>query len=157
MFGRTFTYKDYNGNTRKDTWYFNLTKAELMKMELGAWGGLDALLKRLIREEKPEKIVDMFEKIILGAVGEKSPDGRRFIKNEQIRQDFYQTQAYSDLFFELVTDPEKLTAFLKGAIPEDLAQKIDEKDQAEAEAEAAEKDQAEAAETASNVTLLPSV
>lgn len=149
MFGRTFTYKDYNGNTRKDTWYFNLTKAELMKMELGAWGGLDALLKRLIREEQPEKIVDMFEKIILGAVGEKSPDGRRFIKNEQIQQDFYQTQAYSDLFFELVTDPEKLTAFLKGAIPEDLAQKIDEKDQAEAEAEAAE--------TASNVTSLPSV
>jgi len=148
MFGRTFTYTDYNGNTRNDTWYFNLTKAELMKMELGAWGGLDALLKRLIREEKPEKIVDMFEKIILGAVGEKSPDGRRFIKNDQIRQDFYQTQAYSDLFFELVTDPEKLTAFLKGAIPEDLAKKIDEKDQAEVEAEAAE--------TASNVASLPS-
>lgn len=148
MFGRTFSYTDYNGNPRKDTWYFNLTKAELMKMELGAWGGLDALLKRLIREEKPEKIVDMFEKIILGAIGEKSPDGRRFIKNEQIRQDFYQTQAYSDLFFELVTDPEKLTAFLKGAIPEDLAKKIDEKDQAEAEAEAVE--------TASNVASLPS-
>lgn len=148
MFGRTFSYTDYNGNPRKDTWYFNLTKAELMKMELGAWGGLDALLKRLIREEKPEKIVDMFEKIILGAVGEKSPDGRRFIKNEQIRQDFYQTQAYSDLFFELVTDPEKLTAFLKGAIPEDLAKKIDEKNQAEAEAEAVE--------TASNVASLPS-
>ena len=147
MFGRTFSYTDYNGNPRKDTWYFNLTKAELMKMELGAWGGLDALLKRLIREEKPEKIVDMFEKIILGAVGEKSPDGRRFIKNEQIRQDFYQTQAYSDLFFELVTDPEKLTAFLKGAIPEDLAKKIDEKDQAEAGAEAAE--------SVNNVTLLP--
>ena len=147
MFGRTFSYTDYNGNPRKDTWYFNLTKAELMKMELGAWGGLDALLKRLIREEKPEKIVDMFEKIILGAVGEKSPDGRRFIKNEQIRQDFYQTQAYSDLFFELVTDPEKLTAFLKGAIPEDLAKKIDEKDQAEAGADTAE--------SADNVTLLP--
>lgn len=147
MFGRTFSYTDYNGNPRKDTWYFNLTKAELMKMELGAWGGLDALLKRLIREEKPEKIVDMFEKIILGAVGEKSPDGRRFIKNEQIRQDFYQTQAYSDLFFELVTDPEKLTAFLKGAIPEDLAQKIDEKDRAEAGADAAE--------SVDNVTLLP--
>lgn len=149
MFGRTFSYTDYNGNPRKDTWYFNLTKAELMKMELGAWGGLDALLKRLIREEKPEKIVDMFEKIILGAVGEKSPDGRRFIKNEQIRQDFYQTQAYSDLFFELVTDPEKLTAFLKGAIPEDLAQKIDEKDRAEAKETAAD--------TPANVTSLPSV
>lgn len=130
MFSRTFEYTDYNGQLRKDTWWFNLTKAELMKMEMGAWGGLDALLKRLIREEKPEKIVDMFEKIILGAVGEKSPDGRRFIKSEEIRQDFYQTQAYSDLFYEMVTDPDKTMAFLKGCIPADLAAVIDERNAA---------------------------
>lgn len=139
MFARTFEYTDYNGQPRKDTWWFNLTKAELMKMELGAWGGLDALLKRLIREENPAQVVDMFEKIILSAVGEKSPDGRRFIKNEEIRQDFYQTQAYSDLFYELVTDSGKVAAFLKGCIPADLAAKIDERDaQMAAEAEKAE-------------------
>lgn len=132
MFARTFEYTDYNGQPRKDTWWFNLTKAELMKMELGAWGGLDTLLKRLIREENPSEIVDMFEKIILGAVGEKSPDGRRFIKSEEIRQDFYQTQAYSDLFYELVTDSKAVAAFLKGAIPADLAAKINERELAAA-------------------------
>lgn len=131
MIAKTFTYEDYNGQTRKDTWHFNLSKAELMKMELGAWGGLDAMLKRLMREEKPDKIVEMFESIILGAVGEKSPDGRKFIKNEEIRQDFYQSPAYSELFYELVTDPKAANAFLKGCLPTDLAAKID---QAEKEA-----------------------
>ena len=137
MFGRTFVYKDYNGNTQKETWYFNLDKAELLKMELGAWGGLDAMLKRLMREENPEKIVEMFEKIILGAVGEKSPDGRKFIKNEQIREDFRSTPAYSELFYELVMDAEKANAFLKGCLPEDLAAKIDEREKAKAAEEAA--------------------
>ena len=131
MFSRTFTYKDYNGNTRTDTWYFNLDKAELVKMELGAWGGLDALMKRLVREENPEKIVETFEKIILTAVGEKSPDGRKFIKNEEIREDFRQTPAYADLFYELVMDSEKANAFFKACMPEELAAAITEKENAE--------------------------
>lgn len=131
MFSRSFTYKDYNGNTRTDTWYFNLDKAELMKMELGAWGGLDALMKRLVREENPEKIVETFEKIILAAVGEKSPDGRKFIKNEEIREDFRQTPAYADLFYELVMDSEKANAFFKACMPEELAAAITEKENAE--------------------------
>lgn len=137
MLARTFTYKDYNGNTQKETWYFSLDKAELLKMELGAWGGLDALMRRLMREEKPGEIVDMFEKIILGAVGEKSPDGRKFIKNEQIREDFRATPAYSELFYELVMDGEKANAFLKGCMPEDISQAIEahEKQQAAQKAE----------------------
>lgn len=145
MLVRTFEYKDFNGQNRKDTWCFNLSRAELLKMELGAWGGMDALLKRLMREENPEKIMDMFEKIILSAVGEKSPDGRKFIKNETIREDFKSTQAYSDLFFELVTDPDKANAFLKGCVDAELAAKITEAEQARA-----------AAEKADNVVALPS-
>ena len=136
MFSRTFTYKDYNGNTRTDTWYFNLDKAELMKMELGAWGGLDAMMKRLMRETNSEKIIETFEKMILGAVGEKSPDGRKFIKNEQIREDFRQTPAYADLFYELVMDSEKANAFFKACMPEELAEAITRQEQAQAEAEA---------------------
>ena len=138
MIAKTFEYTDYNGTKRKDPWYFNLDKAELMKLELGAWGGLDALLKRLIREENPEKIIDMFDKIILGAVGEKSPDGRKFIKNEAIRDDFRQSPAYSELFYELVTDSEKAGAFLKGCIPTDLAMKVEENEKKRKQEEAAQ-------------------
>lgn len=135
MFSRTFTYKDYDGNTRQDTWYFNLSKAELMKMELGAYGGLDSVLRRLMREENPKEIINMFEEIILSAVGEKSPDGRRFIKNQSIRDDFRETEAYSDLFYELVTDPSKAALFLRSCIPEELSTKIAEEEAKKAQSE----------------------
>ena len=138
MITKSFTYEDFNGQKRTETWNFHLDKAELMKMELSAWGGLDAMLKRLMREENPEKIVEMFEKIILTAVGEKSPDGRMFIKTEQIREDFRQTPAYSELFYELVTDDEKASAFIKGCLPSELAQKIAEREAAEKAAQGTE-------------------
>ena len=88
MFSRTFEFEDYNGKKQQETWWFNLTKAELMEMELSAYGGLNEMTKRLVREKKPKEIVKMYKALILGAVGEKSPDGRRFLKNQEIRDDF---------------------------------------------------------------------
>ena len=126
MFSRTFEYKGYDGKMHSDTRWFNLSEAELYKLELGSVGGVNGMMNRLLRESKPGEVVDMFEKIILSAVGERSVDGRKFLKNEEIRQDFYQSRAYSDLFMELVSSGEKLTAFLKGAIPEELAAKLDQ-------------------------------
>lgn len=126
MFSRTFEYTGYDGQTKKDTWWFNLSEAELYKLELGSIGGVNGMMNRLLRENKPGEVVDMFEKIILGAVGERSVDGRKFIKNDEIRQDFYQSRAYSDLFMELVSSGENLRKFLLGAIPEELAQKLEQ-------------------------------
>ena len=133
MFSRTFNYTDYNGQPRKETWYFNLTKAEVLKMELGSWGGMSTMLRRLIREENPEKIIEIIEKMILGAVGEKSPDGRKFIKSKEIQEDFRLTPAYDELFQELVLDPDKAILFVKGCLPEDLAAAISENEKLEAE------------------------
>lgn len=132
MLIREFTYKDYNGKTQKETFCFNLTKADLLEMNLGSFGGLDDLMKRLIREDRPREIVAMFKEMILSSVGRKSPDGRRFIRNEEIRNDFYETEAYSELFTELVTDGEKLREFLYQVIPDDVRQAVLAKDAAEA-------------------------
>lgn len=138
MFSRTFEYTDYNGAKQKETWYFNLDKAELLKMELSAYGGLTELMKRLIREKNPKEIVDTYENLILTAVGEKSPDGRRFLKSDVIREDFKQSPAYAELFYELVTDGEKADAFLRGAIPPELLAALEKAEAEEASAENAE-------------------
>ena len=129
MFSRTFEYTGYDGQIKKDTWWFNLSEAELYKLELGSIGGVNGMMNRLLRENKPGEVVDMFEKIILGAVGERSVDGRKFVKNEEIRQDFSQSKAYSDLFIELVSSGENLRKFLLGAIPEELARKLEAADE----------------------------
>lgn len=126
MFSKTFEYKGYDGNTHKETWWFNLSESELLKMELGSVGGINGLMNRMLREEHPEKVVDMFERIILGAVGERSADGRRFLKrNGAVAEDFRETPAYDQLFLELVASGEALTAFLKGAIPDEVRQNLE--------------------------------
>lgn len=117
MLKRTFTYTNFDGKEVSDDYYFNLSKAEIMELELSSYGGLEMLLKRLIEEKNSEEIVKIFKKIILMSVGEKSYDGKRFIKNEEIRNNFYQTEAYSILFCELVQDPDKANEFLRGIVP----------------------------------------
>lgn len=117
MLKKTMTYVDYDGNERTEDFYFNLTKAEIMEMDLSASGGLDKLITKIVAEQDGAKIVEIFKKIILGAYGEKSLDGKRFIKSPELSEAFSQTEAYSDLFMELATDAEKAAEFINGIIP----------------------------------------
>lgn len=131
MFSRTFEYKGYDGQPKKETWWFNLSEAELYELELGTVGGVNGMMNRMLREEHPEKIVEMFKTIILKSVGERSADGRRFVKKEragqpwgEVAEDFRETPAYTQLFMELVSSGEKLADFLKAAIPQEVAAEL---------------------------------
>jgi hypothetical protein len=142
MFSRTFEYKGYDGQMHKETFWFNLSEDELYKLELGNVGGVNGMMNRMLREEQPDKIVDMFERIILMSVGERSADGRRFVKKMrpgmpwgEVAEDFRETPAYSQLFIELVKSGEALANFLKGAIPAEVAAELAKKE-AEQKAEA---------------------
>ena len=126
MFQREFKYKGYDGQDKKDTYWFNLNEAELFELDLSSIYGFRGQMERLLKAERTKDIVDMFKGIILGAVGEVSPDGRRFIKNQQIRDDFYQSPAYAQLSVESVSDEAKFAEFLRAAIPEDIRKKMEE-------------------------------
>lgn len=131
MLKRTFKYTDYNGKEREEEYRFNLSKAELLEMELSASGGMEAMLRQLVKTEDNKQIMAIFKEIILKSVGEVSPDGRRFIKNQEIRESFEQSEAFSELFVELATDADAAANFLKGIVPAELAANMKE---AEAEA-----------------------
>lgn len=111
------TYTDYNGMTRTEDFYFNLTQAEVAEMELSVDGGLTEMIKRLTASPNGREIIAMFKDLVLRAYGEKSLDGRRFIKNQELRDAFAQTEAYSDLFMELATNAEKASEFVAGIVP----------------------------------------
>lgn len=128
MFNREFTFTDYNGNEKKATYWFSLEKDEMLRMELGNYGGLQHTMKRMLADERPDKVLDLLENIVLNAVGEISPDGSSFYKNEKIRESFRQTKVCHDLLFELMSDENALQAFIMGAIPAELAKKLAEKD-----------------------------
>lgn len=117
MLKKTVTYTDYNGVERTEDFYFNLTKAEVTEMELSTDGGLEAMIRKVVSEKNAPAIVKIFKELVLKAYGEKSPDGRRFIKNDEVRDAFSQTEAYSDIFMELATDADAAAAFVNGIIP----------------------------------------
>ncbi len=120
MLKKTIEFTDYNGVDRKEDHYFNLTKAELMEMELGTSGGFTNMVQQVIDHKDGPTIMRVFKDLILKSYGVKSPDGRRFIKSEEISKEFEQTEAYSNFFMELVTDSEASAAFVKGIIPGDI-------------------------------------
>lgn len=126
MVKKTITYSDYNGNERTEDFYFNLTKAEITKMEMGTTGGLAEMIQRIVAAQDTPAIIKIFEDLILKAYGRKSPDGKRFEKSEELIREFEQTEAYSQLFMELATDADKAAEFVNGIVPADIAAKANE-------------------------------
>lgn len=116
MYKITKEYTDYSDNKRTEDFYFNLTEAECLEMEMSTDGGMEQMLRRIIKAQDMPTIVATFKKIILKAYGEKSPDGRRFIKSEELSTAFSQTEAYSELFMELSTNAELAAKFVNATI-----------------------------------------
>lgn len=124
MLKKTVTYTDYNGSERTEDFYFNLTKAEIMEMELSTSGGLAEMIQRIVKAQDAPAIIKIFKELVLKAYGEKSPDGKRFIKSEEISTAFSQTEAYSQIFMELATDSDAAAAFVNGIVPDVDKQKV---------------------------------
>ena len=118
MIKKTVTYIDYDDVERIEDCYFNLTKAELAEMEMSTSGGMKKMLEQIIQEQDQKKLLEIFKEIFLKSYGKKSPDGRRFIKTPELRQEFEQTEAYSELFTELAFDAKAMAAFVNGIIPQ---------------------------------------
>ena len=120
MVTKTITYKDYNGVTRTENFHFNLTQAEVVELEAGVVGGLTEMIKKIVSAKDSPSIIKVVKDLILKAYGEKSPDGRRFIKSDELRDSFVQTEAYSQLFMELATDADKAADFFNRILPNNL-------------------------------------
>ena len=120
MLKKTITYTDYNGTERTEDFYFNLTKAEILDMDMSEAGGLTAKLNKIIESKDNRELMKHFKCIIHRAYGEKSDDGRRFVKSDEISTGFEQTEAYEELFMELFSDATKAAEFVNGIIPQGI-------------------------------------
>lgn len=123
MIKKTMKYENYNGEMVEEDFYFNLTKAELLDMEIQYEGSMTDYIKKIINSKDVSKLMDLFKEIIHKSYGVKSPDGRRFMKSPEILEDFLQTEAYSELFVKLATDADEATAFVNGIVPKNMTTK----------------------------------
>lgn len=125
MIKKTMTYRDFNDVERTEDFYFNLTKAEVMEMEMSTKGGLAEMIQRIIAAQDQPAIIKIFKDLIIRSYGVKSPDGKRFIKNDEVVDEFVQTTAFSDLFMELATNADAAAEFINGVVPADMAKQIE--------------------------------
>jgi hypothetical protein len=121
---KSITYEDFNGVTQTEDFHFHLSQAELVEMEATTRGGLGNYLNRIIETNDGAAIIHEFKRLIDLSIGQVSDDGKRFVKNEEIRQTFRESPAYSVLFMELATDAEKSAEFVTGIIPKGIDQQV---------------------------------
>lgn len=121
MIVKTVTYTDFNGNERTESFWFHLSRPELTEMLLGIDNNIETYIKTIIKSENYYELVKIFKKLLLEAYGEKSEDGRRFIKLPEKTKEFSESEAYSVLFAELTTNEEKASEFVNGLISKDTA------------------------------------
>lgn len=117
MLKKTITYMDYDGNEHTEDFFFHLTKAELIELAHSEKGGLEKVIEKITKEQDNKRLISLFKEVIQMSYGEKSLDGKRFQKSEEISKNFMETEAYSILFMELVDDEKAAIDFVNGIMP----------------------------------------
>lgn len=112
----TITYTDYNNVTRTEDFFFNLNEAELTALQYGVDGGLKEMLERIVKSNDNKQIMACFHELIAKSYGEKSPDGRRFVKSKELSEAFMQTEAYNELMLRFMTDANYSAEFINDVL-----------------------------------------
>jgi hypothetical protein len=126
MLKKTITYTGFDGEEITETLHFHYTKAELAEMELSTDGGLKERMENIVRSGIPREIIDSFRKFIVGGYGERSADGKRFIKTPEMQAAFGSSEAYSSIFMSIITDADEAANFIKAMLPRELASVFDD-------------------------------
>lgn len=125
MIKKTVQYEDFNGDAQIEDIYFNLSKAEIAEMEMSQKGGLVAHIEKISEAQDNKELIVLFKDILTKSVGKRSADGKRFIKNSEIIEEFISSEAYTTIFMELALDADAAVEFIHGVMPKGLVDKKD--------------------------------
>ena len=124
MLKKTVTYKDYNDVERTESYYFHFNEAEILDMEMSVEAGFAERVQRIVDAKDQTSLLKVIKKFVLDAYGVKSEDGKRFIKNDQVRDEFVQCPAYSMIFMELVTNDVMAAEFVNNVVPDSMKDRL---------------------------------
>ena len=129
MYKITETYTDYDDNQRTEDFYFNYSEAELTDLKFSVSGGLAGMIDKIIKTNDMPKLVELFRELIQKAYGEKSNDGRRFMKSPELTKEFTETVAYSQIYMRLATDSKAAQEFINKVVPKSMKDKMQQANQ----------------------------
>lgn len=125
MLKKSITFETFNGETVTEDHYFHLSKADLVELEVSHKGGLSGWIDRIVSTQDGKALIDEFKKLILWSYGKKSDDGSRFVKTQELREEFQSSPAYEELFMELVTNADAAAEFVNGIVPKGLGKDVE--------------------------------
>lgn len=120
MIKKEIAYKDFNGQERKETFYFHFSKTEMLMLETSADGGTSERLQRIVDKKDGKEIMSFIHDFVLKAYGEKSDDGIYFNKSPEISKKFEAHPAFDILFMDLVMNPDEALNFVNSLLPNKL-------------------------------------
>lgn len=125
MIKKTIHYTDIMGEKSEMVTYFHMNKAEVLKWMVPDGNlTLDQVLNKFLEHKNVKEMMLTIEDLIRRSYGEKSVDGKSFVKSAERTEAFMQTEAYSTLFMELINDDDKATEFLNGIFPAELTEEV---------------------------------
>lgn len=117
MYKKNITYTDFNGDERTDAFYFNLSDAEILELQVGYGGDMSRIMSNMLEKRDAKGLLGIITDLIRTSYGEKSSDGKRFMKNQEVKDSFVTTDAYSKLVLELLNDEKEFEKFMTNVIP----------------------------------------
>lgn len=124
MIKKTVTYTDYNGVERTESFYFHFNEAEILDMEMSTEGGFAERVQRIIDAKHQTELLKVIKQFVYDAYGVKSEDGKRFMKNDEVKAAFIESPAYSEIFMEMLTNDKLAAEFVNGVVPENMKDKL---------------------------------
>lgn len=121
MLTKAIKYTNFNGQEVTKNFYFNITKAEIALRELESDGTWSETLKNIQKSDKGSVVMPEFRKIIKWTYGQKSDDGESFEKSDAIWERFNNSEPWSVLIMELLTDAGYAAEFINACMPADIA------------------------------------
>lgn len=124
MIKKTVTYTDYNGVERTESFYFHFSEAEILDMEMSTEGGFAERVQRIVDAKQQTELLKVIKKFVYDAYGVKSDDGKRFIKNDEVKTAFIESPAYSKIFMEMLGDDKIAAEFVNGVVPANMKDEL---------------------------------
>lgn len=111
MFKHSVEYVDFNGSDRKEDLYFHLSLPEVTRLEAEIGMGLEDYIKGLTTNQELNTLLAFLERMLLSSYGQKTSDGKSFIKSQVIREAFEYSQAYAEIFEQVLSNPDLARKF----------------------------------------------
>lgn len=115
MLKQRVKYEGFDGEIVEEDLYFNLTRMDLIELnDRYESKDMAAYMDKIVKEKNIKELYKVLKDIVLMAYGVKSEDGKRFIKNQTVKDEFAESLAFSQLIEDFHETDTAMSDFVTG-------------------------------------------